>query len=313
MITNKNKKVLKIIIIAALIFILLSFTATKIIYDSVFTRYECNIDIDSDEIKQLVASRKDYRYPSGNNMLSGYLYKSVARDKNDTLIILAPGHYACSDNYLWQIYELLECGWSVFAFNPTGSCTSDGDSAIGFPQEILDLKATIEFIENQNRLDYNKIVLMGHSRGGYAACCALSYGYDISAVVSISGINSAMDGIIGSSSRYIGNLAYTNYGFLWLYQVSLFGSKTVNLSADKVLSESNVPALIIHGENDESIPIDKHSIFSHKDKIKNDKTEYLLCTAPENSGHTDLLFSKDGSADDNLMDEINKFLIKNTR
>lgn len=310
---TKTKKVLKIIIITVLIFVLLSFTATKIIYDSCFPRYECTVSIDAKEIKQLIDSRNNYNYKSGNNMLSGYLYKSNADAKNDTLIIIAPGHYACSDNYLWQIYELLQRGWSVFAFNPTGSCSSEGKSAIGFSQEVLDLKATLEFIESNNRLDYNKLVLMGHSRGGYAACCALSYGYDISAVVSISGINSAMDGIMSSSSKYIGNLAYTNYGFLWIYQVALFGCETVNLSADKVLSASQVPALIIHGENDETVPINKFSIFSHRNKIKNENIEYYVCSSPNNSGHTNLLFSKDGSADDTLISEINEFLVKNTK
>ena len=51
---TKTKKVLKIIIITVLIFVLLSFSATKIIYDSCFPRYECTVSIDSKEIKQLM-------------------------------------------------------------------------------------------------------------------------------------------------------------------------------------------------------------------------------------------------------------------
>ena len=313
MVSNKKcKKVLITIIISILIFAIVSFTATKIIYDNIFTRYDCSITVNDDKIKELVNTRDNFKYPSGDHSLSGYLYKTNKTSK-ETLIILAPGFAACSDSYLWQIYELLEYGWSVFAFDPTGSCGSEGDSSIGFPQEILDLKATLNFIENNNKLDYNNIVLMGHSRGGYAACCTLNYEYDISAVISVSGINSAMDGIIGSSKNYVGNLAYANYGFLWLYQTMLFGSDTVNLRADKILSESDVPTLIIHGEDDESVPIDEHSIISHKDEINNDNVQYIVCSAPQNSGHTNLLFDKDGTADNHLIKEINDFLIKNIK
>ena len=308
---TKTKKVLRNIIIAILIFVFVSFGATKIIYDSIFTRYDCNITVNDKEIKQLINNRQDFNYLSGKNTLSGYLYNTTKQGKKDTLIVLAPGHNACSDNYLWQIYELIEYGWSVFVFDPTGTCNSDGKNEIGFSQEIFDLKATLDFIETNSRFGFKNIALLGHSRGAYAACCSLSYGYDICAVVSVSGINSAMDGIIGTSSKYIGKLAYSNYVFLWLYQVMLFGEQTVNLSADKVLSKTDVPALIIHGENDESVPLDKFSIISHKDEIENDKVEYIICSSPNNSGHTNLLFSKDGTADDDLIKKINDFLVKN--
>lgn len=312
MVSNKKtKKVLITIIISILIFAIVSFTITKIIYDNIFTRYDCSVTVTDDKIKTMVDSRDTFNYPSGDNSLSGYLYKCNTESAQDTLIVLAPGFAACSDSYLWQIYELLEYGWSVFAFDPTGSCNSEGNSSIGFPQEVLDLKATLNFIEKNNQLDYNNIVLLGHSRGGYAACCALNYEYDISAVISISGINSAMDGVIGSSKNYVGNFAYANYGFLWLYQTILFGSDTVNLRADKILSSSDVPTLIVHGADDESVPIDKHSIISHKNEIDNQNIEYIICSAPQNSGHTNLLFDKDGTADNHLIKEINDFLIKN--
>ncbi len=314
MISNKKiKKVLITVIIAVLIFSVLSFAATKIIYDGIFSRYDCGIKTYSSELSETVGSRKSISYPSGKNTLSGYLYESKAQNNKNTLLVLAPGHNACSDSYLWQIHELLAYGWSVFAFDTTGSCRSDGDSSIGFPQEVLDLKATLEYIENNNKLSYNNIALLGHSRGGYAACCSLAYGYDISAVISVSGINSAMEGIIGASAQYVGPLAYSNYSFLWLYQAILFGAETVNLRADKVLSSVDVPVLLIHGADDEKVPTDKYSIISHKSEIKNQNTEYFVRSSPDNSGHTNLLFAKDGTADDQVIEKINDFLLKNIK
>ena len=132
-------------------------------------------------------------------------------------------------------------------------------------------------------------------------------------MISVSGINSAMDGVIGASRQYVGDLAYANYGFLWLYQTMLFGEDLVDLRADKILNNTDKPVLIIHGEDDTKAPIDKFSIISYKDEINNKKVEYFICSAPDNSGHTDLLFEKDGTADDRVIKKINDFLVKNIR
>ncbi len=306
---SKLKKVLITIIIAVVCFIIISFTATKIIYDGIFTRYDCSISEYPAELESTIALRQTVRYPSGENQLCGYLYKYQGENDKNTLLIIATGHNACSDSYIWQIHELLQYGWSVFAFDSTGCCNSEGDSAIGFPQELCDIKATLDYIENQELFCYNDIVLLGHSRGGYAACCALSYGYNISAVVSISGVNSAMEGIMSASTKHIGPLAYSNYGFLWLYQTMLFGSETVNIRADRAITDADVPVLLIHGADDTEIPTNKYSIVSHRDKIKGENVEYLILGA----GHTNLLFAEDGTADDELIKEINDFLIKHIK
>lgn len=307
------KKVWITIIIAVLIVLVISFAATKVIYDRVFPRYDCVVTEYPSALTDTVALREKMTYPCGEHSLSGYLYKSTAQSSRDTLIVLAHGHNACADSYLWQIHELLACGWSVFAFDATGSCTSQGDSAVGFSQELLDLRSTLEYIETCDRFCYNNVALLGHSRGGYAACCSLAYDYDISAVISVSGINSAMEGVIGTSTQYIGPLAYGNYGFLWLYQTMLFGAETVNLRADKVISSTDVPVLLIHGEDDHEVPVNKYSIVSHKDEMSGEHIEYLFRSAPDNSGHTDLLFSADGTADDQVIRKIDEFLQKNIK
>jgi len=271
------KRILIIIITALVVFSAVSMVATTIIYDSIFTRFDADDTKIPQELFQMVENRQKQEYYSGENRLSGYLYHSNTKETKDTLIIFAPGFRASMDNYLWQIKSLLDYGWSVFAFDTTGSCESEGDSAVGFSQELCDMKATLNYVEKNKRFGYNKIVLLGHSRGGYAACCALGYDYDVSAVVSLSGINSAMEGVIGSATEYVGPLAYGNYGFLWIYQAVLFGSDTLNMSAEKEISESSVPVLIVHGANDAQVPIDRFSIYSHKDEIKSDKVEYIIC------------------------------------
>ena len=312
--SKKMKKVLITVIIAILIFSIISFVATKIIYDSTFKRYDCNVEINnSPTLASTLAIRESVNYTCGKNQLSAYLYRCTSSNAKDTLIVLAPGHNACSENYIWQIHELLELGWSVFAFDPTGHCRSHGDSSIGFSQEIFDLKATLDYIEKQQNFCYNDIVILGHSRGGYAACCSLAFDYNVSAVVSISGINSAMEGVVGSATKYVGPLAYGNYGFLWVYQTMLFDAKTVNLRADKVIAKSNTPVLLIHGQDDTDVPTDKYSIVSHIDTTSTKNVEVVIRSTPDNSGHTNLLFDNDGTANNEVILKINDFLIKNIK
>ena len=311
--TYKNKAFLRrcglIIISAILIFCCISMVATKIIYDAIFIRFDGEYSIPA-ELMNMVESREAFEYQSGDSTLSGYLYRSDAQSPQDALVVIAPGFAAGADSYLWQIKSLTDMGWSVFAFDVTGCYSSDGESTVGFSQEIFDLKATISYIENSNKFGYNDIVIIGHSRGGYAACCSLNSDFEIAAVVSVGGVNSAMEGIMSASVDMIGPIAYGNYGFLWFYQATLFGADTVGLSAHKEIEKSNLPVLIIHGAEDEKIPLDKYSIFSYKDDIKSESAEFILWDEPNHSGHTNLLFDPDGRANAELMKAINDFLIK---
>ncbi len=296
--------------IAVLLFLAVSFTATKVVYDSIFARYDCGLTTYPAALQPLVTERRLHTYPSGDNTLSGYLYTCQADNAQNALIVLIPGHNACTDTYLWQTQELLSCGWSVFAFDATGCCRSEGGSSVGFPQTVLDVNATLAYLKHHDNFGFENVVLLGHSRGGYAACCSLAYDYDVSAVISVSGINSAMEGVIGAAARHVGDLAYSNYGGLWLYQTLLFGSETVNLRADKVLSATDTPVLLIHGDRDDTVPLHKFSIVSHREQIHNPNAEYCIRSSPDNAGHTDLLFGADGTADDTIIQTIDTFLKK---
>ncbi len=302
-----SKKVWKIIIIAFTINLVILFGITIIIYDSCFVRYEAEqADIPS-QLMHLVDKRQGISFKCGSNTLAGYLYGD---GNSEGIVIVAPGFNASMDNYLWQIQSFTDYGWDVFSFDSTGSCMSEGESAVGFSQEILDLDAALTYIENN--YEYDNIFIFGHSRGGYAACGLLESDHNIKAVVSVAGINSAMEAIIEPVANHIGFLAYGNYPFLYLYQTILFGKNIVDIEAAEVISESMVPTMIIQGSNDSVAPADTSSIYAHKDEITSVYVEYYLCDTPGQDGHTDLLFDNDGTANDTLMNIINQFYSKNT-
>lgn len=294
-------------IAAILVYCVISMVATVIIYNSIFARYDTTEPVPP-ALQTMVNQRQVHQYAGDDGRLSGYLYRADPDIARDGLVVIVPGFQAGADSYLWQISALLEYGWSVFIFDPTGSCSSQGDSSVGFSQELLDLEATLNYIANEKYFGYNNLALLGHSRGGYAACCALKNEHPVSAVITVSGIDSAMDGVIGSAENYVGILAYANYGFLWLYQTYLFGSETVNLSAHEQLMQNDVPSLVIHGATDENVSADKHSIYSYKDVLSADHIRLLLWEEARQDGHTSILFDEDGTANDELIEQIHIFL-----
>lgn len=302
------KRVLIIILTVLTVHCAGSMVATKLIYDSIFSRYTADIVEPAPELRDMVSNRESLFYDYDGLTLAGYLYRCENTDARDALVVLAPGFHAGVDDYLWQTKALMDRGWSVFVFDPSGSFESSGDSYVGFPQEILDLNATLEYIEANDRFGYESLALLGHSRGGYAAGCVLNYDHDIDAVVTVSGVNSAMEGIMGYSTAAIGPVAYGNYGFLWLYQTMLFGADVTNLSAHEQIMDSGVPTLVVHGTADVDFPMEKNSIISHREQICTPAVEYLTCDVPGQNGHTDLLFDPAGGANEQLMTQISDFL-----
>ncbi|MBO5982066.1 MAG: alpha/beta fold hydrolase [Clostridia bacterium] len=309
---NKTKRIFKRIlqytVIIAITFLIVSAGATKVIYDLCFPRYESTENIIDEELVKLNEERTKTSFYSGENLLAGYLY-SPADETKDNLVIFVLGINAAVNDYLWQIKSFTDNGYGVFIFDPTGCGESEGKSAVGFSQILIDLNAALDFAEKEENFGFERIFLFGHSRGGYAACCALHFDHDITAVASVNGINSAMEGIMMPAAKAIGDIAYTNYPLLWLYQVSLFGTETVNISAVRSLEESKVPALIIHSTEDEVVPADRFSIISH---VEN--TEYITeihdFDTSNKDSHTGILFDKDGKANKELFETVIHFFEK---
>ena len=295
----------KVIIIILLLIIISLFATTKIIYDACFKRYDTEeIEIPA-ELYDMISKRQDVIFFSGGNQLQGYLYSGSAPSEETGLVVIAPGYHASADNYLWQIQSLTAYGWDVFIFDTTGSCESEGASSVGFSQELYDLDAALDYIEAN--YEYDNTFLFGHSRGGYSACGMLDSEHDVTAVVSVSGLNSAMEAVMEPAVKNMGKAAYGNYPMLWFYNVLLFDVKTVQMRASEEIAESQIPTVIVQGTEDDVALMDQYSIYAHKDEMNSGNVEYYICDIPGQNGHTDLMFDSDGSANDDLMEYLNEF------
>ena len=286
------KKVLRIIVIILIINVVIQGFVTKLVYDSVFSRYESGVH------KTCIYKSQNAEACSflteDNVMLSGALFKSGG----EALIVIAQGINSHGCAFSEEIDHFLSEGYDVFIFDMTGSGASDGESAVGFSRAALDLDCALSFIERE--YDYSDVLLLGHSRGGYGALCALAGDHRVSAVVSVNGVNSAMEAVISPAEEKIGPLAYFNYPMLWLYQVMLFGREAVDLTGIDAINSSSVPVLIVESEEDEVLFEERCSIGAHRDEIARDGVEFFKIEG----GHS-AAFS--GELDASLMDKINGF------
>ena len=275
---------------------------TKGIYDYTFRRYDAVATV-APSISELTERRETVDFYCGDTRLCGYLYRA----DSDKLVVLIPGHRAGADDYLWQIDWLVEHGYAVFAFDATGTCRSEGRSAVGFSQIVYDLRAALDHLETNARYGYSDLYLFGHSRGGYAACTILDEGYDIAAVVTVSGVNSCMEAIMQPMADAVGGLAYINYPLLWMYQRLLFDADLVRDTAADCIDGGNTPVLIVQGSGDDRFTEERYSIYAHAKQQEIGNAAYYLCDTPDRNGHTDLLFDEDNTANESLMQAVNSF------
>ena len=279
--SRKFRKALAFAGIVLLLHSVVSFVITKIVYDSIFARYDHTATVHESHA-DIAQMAEPVSFPSGENMLSGRFFDSPS----DSLVVIVQGIHSYMEAHYPLIQQMVQQDQrDVFIFDMTGSCNSQGDSAIGFPQAIYDLEAALDYLADA--YDYENIFLFGHSRGAYAACCVLSRRNDIDGVVAVNGPNSAMETVVGTAADKAGWIAYGNYPFLWLYQTILFGAEDVGISAAESIADSDVPVLIIQAEQDETIPRDTISIYSHREEIPN--AEFVLLPG----GHSSVLYETD--------------------
>jgi alpha-beta hydrolase superfamily lysophospholipase len=273
-----------------------------VVYNGQFPRYERH---DMSVSAGLRYEDLSERYPrrlvsfkSGPNRLQGYVY-GVNQTKG--LVVVVHGLGGGADSYLSQITYFVDQGWSVFAYDATGSFDSEGNSTKGFPQALIDLDAVLMYIESQEDFASLPLLLFGHSWGGYAVANILHYDYNIQGIVSVSGANSPMEMIIEQGRNMMGSFMNTQYPTLWLYQRMLFG-KTASLNAYDAIQQTDTPIFIIHGTEDELVAYDGSSIISHFKKSPPINVRTLSISDEGRNGHDNLFRSHTAIV---YIDEIN--------
>ena len=288
-----KKKTGKIILAGLLVFVLIfsvgSMIFVKGFYDQNFPRFDAKKYSGFLRYEDVSGyNRTIIHIKSGQNTLTGSIY-GEANDKG--LVIIAPGLGESAERFLNATLFFVNDGWRVLSFDYTGSFESEGQSTVGLPQSLIDLRAVLTWVEKTPQLNELPIVLYGHSWGGYAVAAILNDDDPIAAVASISGFNSP-DGLLSEQLHNdLGLFGSVEYPFAWLYQTLLFG-KNASVTAVAGINHRNTPVMIIHGDHDQEISYQGASIIAQRNRITDPNAVFITESQANHNGHNDLYESE---------------------
>lgn len=128
--------------------------------------------------------------PSHGSRLNAVFYLAAGGSAHPTVLLLHgfPGN----EQNLDLAYALQRAGWNVLFFHYRGSWGSTGNFT--FANALEDTQAAIEFLRDPKnvsryRINPNRIVLIGHSMGGFIAAYAAAHDPGINALVMMAAWN----------------------------------------------------------------------------------------------------------------------------
>jgi len=230
--------------------------------------------------------REEFTFSSGKNRLQGFLYGDKDADR---LLIFSHGLGSGHECYMNEIIYMVDAGYRVFAYDGTGSGMSEGKGTVGLLQSALDLDAAFDYIHSSDALKDLPVYLLGHSWGGFAVAEALGHHENIVAAVSLAGYAYPTDLLIDQSSQMMGQDLSGMSFFFNLSQLLSFGPKNYMRNAVDSINSTDTPILLVHGNQDEMISLDKISIIAYQGKLTNPNVQTLIITAEGQNDHNSIL------------------------
>lgn len=292
---DDNKKIRNGILIGIGIFVAAVYAVVDIIFHKTYQTFHYDYDTTIahwDYYKDRY-QRRPVKFLSGANELTGYVYEAK---KPKGLMVFSAGIWSGPEEYLMLVTWFVDHGWSVFTYNYTAYNGSQGKWLKGLPQAVKDLDAALIYIDHDKTLKDMPRVLVGHSLGAYATAAVLALKHDnIKGAVTMSGFNDPLTMSLDGGRDIIGPVAYVMAPMIELFNIVLFGFKNGNRTAVQGINASGIPVLVIHGQEDDFIQINRTSIVHVKSKITNPNVSYWILDEPGHCNHNNYITSRSAS------------------
>lgn len=211
--------------------------------------------------------------------LQGYLYEV---ENSAAIAVVVHGIHSGADDYLPLIKKITEGGYSVFAFDCTGTYSSEGETLVGMCQNLSDLNECLNFLADAPFAKGKHVFVVGHSWGGYAAASVLALHPEVRAAVLIAPMNNASTIMAEQSERHNGPPTELVKPIFDIFQTLAFHD-LVQYDGVYGINSTSARVLIAQGINDTVISHNKESITAQRKKIDNPRVEYLWCTGSEST------------------------------
>ncbi|MCM1131022.1 MAG: lysophospholipase [Roseburia sp.] len=217
--------------------------------------------------------------PTKKGNLRGKLYL-YPQEKYKGILVFSHGMWGSHRAYLQEMEILARNGFKVLGIDNYGTELSDGKNIKGLGSSLLTLNQVITYVKRI--YPHEKIYVMGHSWGGFAAVNIGKYHKDIDAIVAMSPFIS----ISRILKHQLPKIFYPTIPFLVLLDAIHCGKYSF-ANAKSTLKKSSIHTLVIHSKDDQMVPynratghlkkhIQKSNIFYFIVDGKNHNPDYTL-------------------------------------
>ena len=274
------------------------------IYDGSFN-YRCTTEeskaFDIAQFPSMTRQRHTFTSNKGQTLV-GYLYEHTEVEEK-AVIVFAHGLGAGGQTGYMDLFDFLTAqGYYVFAYDATANDESEGDVIGGLPQGFIDLDYAMDYAYTIEEICDLPFVLMGYSWGGLSVANVLNYHPEVKAVASLAGWNKSMNLIDYRGCQMVGGVAKLLLPFASVYEYVKYGNYAFS-TALKGFANSDCKVMIVHGELDDTIPIE-YGYETYYEKYGTD-ARFVFKTYADRDH--ELMRNADGVHDLLLMQEIVDF------
>ena len=227
-----------------------------------------------EDFEDMVAEPVSFLSDKGQR-LNGAVY--TCRGVNPSgLVVFAHGMGGGHLSYTTPIHTIAKAGFAVLAYDNTGTMASEGKSLRSFYQAVKDMRAALAFVRGDERLSKYKVVLAGHSWGGYTVCQSLAFAEDqIAGAVAFSPPDSAARVICDSMQKAAGIKMTWMLPAIWIALVIRGGWNSRHKSSSVLLKTDGVPVLVLQGDEDKDVLLNNSPVSNPAVMAKNNITGVL--------------------------------------
>lgn len=226
-------------------------------------------------------------FKSSGSKLLGALYYAGGAGLHPTAVLLhgIPGFEQNGD----LARALQDVGWNALVFHYRGCWGSGGDyTLVGIPDDVH--QAVSYALSGEHPVDPQRIVIIGHGLGGWAAMVAASRDHRVHAVITLGGIlNTRTASMIEQEADVFAQFLHGINGrglqSQWRALAAMYNP------VDLVADVEPRPMLIIHGTADQEVPVAQAMEF--KQRAGDDADLFLIEGAGHDfAGHRSRLINK---------------------
>ena len=310
-----------LIVIGAYFLVLFLYSLLIYIFTSVRSKMRCDKNplftyYTYEDYQGLKAETFNFKNFKGDNLMA----RMYTRDgfKDDTYLVFFHGIGAGHEAYTTLINDLVTTlEMPLLTFDYTGCDFSEGKSIVSVYQPLVDAHAFLAHLQTMPQYKGKKLVLIGHSWGGFVAANLYPFNKDKN-IIKVVNLNGVTD-----FGLYIKHSAKAPFIFVPLFK--LFNAfrygKFAFAATRNSIKNTQIPHLIVHGEKDSVVDFnlfignlvlqeDKHkNIKFHFERDKN-HSAYLTTDGEKALGEVTgyfLTYSKQKNKDETLKQKIVDF------